>query len=1002
MKFLNDYTFSPLVVVRTPVYSYANYDSSGRVLSRLLNDPLFRQAIFLASTSLFRELQLAEFNVEKLKPKVSIALRKYYNRMSFRCTPFGLFSALSTVRWGHGQPLILCDVLQPRGYFSYGYISGKTQRLLSTPLHEHLTYLINETVYTVNDSIRYIRYEDDETTGRRKFHLHEMQVNAVLTAIIGYCKTKRTRKAITQFISRAFNANEQDSECYVEEIISRQLLVCSFQPHVLDKEYLVGASGAINWAEEMASDMKAPVNEGRSKYYVSLHKPLESGQLNTDYQEQIKDGLYCINRLLKMPPHEGLQDFKAAFKKKFDRQTISLLYALDPEVGVGYEKLASAEASSILLRDVHFTQHAIAKGNLLEWTKGHALLMRKWSQFEKSNRLTSLHITAQDLEELPVQDDSPAAPNSISVMFRVLDGTVCMESSGGVSATALSGRFTLFDNDILNAALTIVRQTEAANQAVVFAEITHFCDRHTANIERRKSLWSYEIPVLTGSALPEEQQIPLADLYVTIADEQIILWSKRLHKRVIPVLSSAFNYLRNDLSIFRFLCDLQHQQLGTNLTFGLEYFFPNLDYYPRVTYKNTIIALATWHLKVEHLKAVLHDTRDVQLKVIKKWVAASLMPRFISINAHDNQLVFDTANEEDLLFFMENIRNEATVTIKEFPFCAEKAALITGPANEKYSHQLIASLVHFNEVYSPLELTEGTPAGDSQRKYIPGSEWLYCKIYCHPARANELLLEHIAGYVGELQKQNILIQWFFIRYNDPAYHLRVRLQIVQESIGETVSVLKQWFDELILSGIVSDFGVGIYERELERYGSKTIEDIEKWFCASSDLVIDNLKNASEGEGTYRFFESAFGAIDNMCGVFEWSINDRIGVFKELYEALSVTFDRSAAKNEQLKKKYRDVNSNIILPLPGSSLAGKTSQNNCEVYFEQQCKKVYLKLSARESADRVRLFADMVHMHLNRVFVDEARKQEMIVYYCLWKHYQSVKARNNISPGPVGS
>jgi hypothetical protein len=40
--------------------------------------------------------------------------------------------------------------------------------------------------------------------------------------------------------------------------------------------------------------------------------------------------------------------------------------------------------------------------------------------------------------------------------------------------------------------------------------------------------------------------------------------------------------------------------------------------------------------------------------------------------------------------------------------------------------------------------------------------------------------------------------------------------------------------------------------------------------------------------------------------------------------------------------------------------------------------------------KTQLLADLIHMHLNRLFIDQQRNQELIVYYCLYKHQLSIK------------
>ena len=41
---------------------------------------------------------------------------------------------------------------------------------------------------------------------------------------------------------------------------------------------------------------------------------------------------------------------------------------------------------------------------------------------------------------------------------------------------------------------------------------------------------------------------------------------------------------------------------------------------------------------------------------------------------------------------------------------------------------------------------------------------------------------------------------------------------------------------------------------------------------------------------------------------------------------------------------------------------------------------------------MKLAADIIHMHLNRLFNEKQRSHEFIIYYLLYKYYLSVKAR----------
>jgi len=63
---------------------------------------------------------------------------------------------------------------------------------------------------------------------------------------------------------------------------------------------------------------------------------------------------------------------------------------------------------------------------------------------------------------------------------------------------------------------------------------------------------------------------------------------------------------------------------------------------------------------------------------------------------------------------------------------------------------------------------------DIQRSFIIGSEWLYYKIYTGPKTSDLVLTDIIKPVVANLIANDTIDSWFFIRYNDPKHHIRVR------------------------------------------------------------------------------------------------------------------------------------------------------------------------------------------------------------------------------------
>lgn len=65
-----------------------------------LSDPVFSEAVFLASPEFYDEWQKAGKLAAKEQFRLDISLYKYLSRAQSRCTPFGLFAGCSVGHWG--------------------------------------------------------------------------------------------------------------------------------------------------------------------------------------------------------------------------------------------------------------------------------------------------------------------------------------------------------------------------------------------------------------------------------------------------------------------------------------------------------------------------------------------------------------------------------------------------------------------------------------------------------------------------------------------------------------------------------------------------------------------------------------------------------------------------------------------------------------------------------------------------------------------------------------
>jgi thiopeptide-type bacteriocin biosynthesis protein len=100
-----------------------------------------------------------------------------------------------------------------------------------------------------------------------------------------------------------------------------------------------------------------------------------------------------------------------------------------------------------------------------------------------------------------------------------------------------------------------------------------------------------------------------------------------------------------------------------------------------------------------------------------------------------------------------------------------------------------------------------------QKTFVVGDEWLYYKIYCGVKTADILLLEIIKPVTAALLKEGIINKWFFIRYTDPAPHIRFRLQLTtQDALGAVILNIKNRLKPYVMHAQIWEVQLATYQR----------------------------------------------------------------------------------------------------------------------------------------------------------------------------------------------
>lgn len=282
------------------------------------------------------------------------------------------------------------------------------------------------------------------------------------------------------------------------------------------------------------------------------------------------------------------------------------------------------------------------------------------------------------------------------------------------------------------------------------------------------------------------------------------------------------------------------------------------------------------------------------------------------------------------------------------------------------------------------------------RKFIIGSEWLYLKIYAGVKTSDLILEEAIMPLVAYLQEGKYISKWFFIRYNDPKPHLRVRFNL--QSTGEYSRVLERInivLQEYVNSGEISSIQTDIYNREIERYGKATIEDAETLFYRNSELAIQCLDYDDEEKIIASLFY-----IDKLLDKLNLSIDERMKWVNNYNIAFKKEFNTDKRLNSQLDKKYRAFKLKFMDFIQSEEFAEEREliiSNLDEMALILQ-NIIYHSENQTLEVSMESFFKSFFHMNINRLFVSNQRVFEMVIYDYLHRYYKTLHYQANNTMG----
>jgi lantibiotic biosynthesis protein len=911
-------------------------------------------------------------------------------------------------------------VLGPRaGYrrhtrLDMDYLFALCEELERAPeVRRELRYRPNSSLYRAGGRLRYAEARLDEKV--RSHHLVAVEASDYLEATLERARGGALAADLAAALVTAEGAaaeveiSREEADAFLTELIDSQVLVSDLSPPVTGPEaihdlvdHLAGLDAGQEGARRLAAarDALAELDAGGvgapAERYRAIAADLEAlptkvemarlfqvdmvklpaeASLGPEVMAEIVRGVDLMRRLSGRARQESLERFRKDFQERYGEQREApLVEVLDEEIGIGFERASEVGAeASPLLRNL--ARSPPTAETSYPWGPRQAVLLAKMQEAQAGG-LQQIELTAEDLERMApaAAGELQAFPDAFQVVATVAAASpealdrgefqLLVGNAGGPSGARLLGRFCHAEELPCDQTRKHLRAEEALHPEAIFAEIVHLPQGRIGNILSRPVMREHEIPFLGRSGAPEQRQIPVTDLLVSVRGNQIVLRSRRLGREVIPRLTSAHNFAMRSLGLYRFLCTLQSQEIvgGVGFSWGpLE----SAPFVPRVTHGRLVLARAGWWMTADEIKQLAKAAGTDRYAAVQDWRRRRRLPRLVTLADGDNELLVDLDNTLAIDAFLDLVEERDRARLHEL-FPGPEALIAQGPEG-RFVHELV---VPFHRLPRPAAAAEtavaapgtaaaaaaaapapapapapgGTAAGWSavpagtaaaagaasagnglqvRRTFPPGSEWLFAKLYTGTATADRVLRDVLAPVVREALAAGWSDGWFFIRYGDPEWHLRVRFHGDPEALtGRVLPALHAGVTPLLDDGRLWKLQLDTYEREVERYGGPLgIGLVERLFQADSEAVLEILDMLEGDEGADVRWRLAFYGVDALLNDLGLDAEAKLSVLGRMRQGFAQEFagpadgDGKSAKalQVQLDQKFRAERTPVATP-----------------------------------------------------------------------------------------
>jgi lantibiotic biosynthesis protein len=996
----------PFYMIRRPLLSLESFmkiedgENFLKSIKNLLEKDYVKEAIAVASPSLYKSLpSLYKESNKKNTNQVAISVLKYLSRMSTRSTPFGLFAGVASGKFSDntnitmGSPTYFQKRTRPDMEWLFSVIHHLEQKIdVVKQLYVTRNHAVQNTGGRLELSFPSFKLEDQE-----KMKGNKISVKSTPPAILALKiaeKPIRFCDLISKLCKEYKEVDKEIIENFLWTLFKKDFFISELRPPLSipsPLDYVIKKLDPINNIDEvklMLRNVKLLIDKYDESFLgigTDLYKKL------TDYMEKNGDSKSVVQVDLSIPSNQieihntvgkeisevaeilwrlstadrgmsHLKEYYISFIEKYGFSSdVPILELLNEDTGLG---IPSAYLDNNT-KNKNIDEKLIERERLLKELVAETLL----------NQEKEIELTNEIIDKLVVRDkNSIEAPDSMEIYAELLasnsesvdkgDFLISLNpNSGSYEAGLTYGRFLDMCDDETQEQIKNIREEQKRYQPdVIFADATYVPEHtRTANVMVAPSFRDYEISIGTNSA---EDKIPLTldDILVCADQDRLYLKSRSLKKEVVITGSNMLNFTSSP-HVYRFMRELSFETISSWQPFEWGSLAQS-TFLPRLRYKNTILSPATWNLYRSSLPTKQLNEQEKWKDLFKTWQTKWEVPRYVYMVFADNRILLDLENSAFLEILRKELLKNKKVTLQEMLYTLEERGIIN--SDEHYVTEFVFQIKKREIKTTTRKLPSIIRTISTEDKLrLPGSDWIFIKLYGSKDRQNEFITNHISKFSENMLQNGFATSWFFMRYEDPESHIRLRFNGDSTKLTtELIPSLYKWVNLCIQEGFVKKITIDTYEREIERYGGPAlISAAEKVFFydsrASAILIYLLRYNKID------FPDYVLGAISAINIMSQFKLN-----LEEQFDLLNNLVDKDRYRDEfrpwrrELMSIFNSPNwDNLIKKQNGNMIiqAFQTRSDAIHSYREE-----IIKQGDNIWNDFPGIISSVMHLHFNRL------------------------------------